>query len=51
MTTTWVIDENVPPVEPPADSLAGDPVPELTSEDLDAIVAGLALPADAEGGA
>ena len=51
MTTTWVIEEDVPPEEPPADSLAGEPVPELDDEDHDAILVGLDLPADAEGGA
>jgi hypothetical protein len=51
MTTIWVIDEDVPPVEPPADSLAGEAAPELTAEDEDAILSGVDLPQDAEGGA
>ena len=50
MPTMWEIDEGVAPVEPPADSLAGDAtVQELTTEDLAASAAGVELPHDAEG--
>lgn len=49
MSTTWEIQENAPPEEPPADSLVGDPTAgELTFEDGVAIAGDVELPPTAE---
>jgi len=49
MPTTWEIDENAPPEEPPAESLVADPnAGELTPEDLD-VPGDVVLAAEANG--
>ncbi len=49
MSTSWEIDENAPPVDPPPESLEGEVSCELTPDDAADSAAGVVLPADAEG--
>lgn len=50
MSTMWEIDQVTAPEDPPPASLVGDDaVGDLTDDDAAAILAGVELPADAEG--